>query len=61
MPPKAPKIGNAARRMSASSPCTISCLISMPTKKKKMAISRSLIQAWTGNCSRDSVSSISQT
>ena len=61
MPPRAPKMGSAARRMSASSPCTISCLISMPTRKKKMAIKASLIQACTGKRSWERVSSISQT
>ena len=59
--PSAPNTGSAARRMSDSSPCTISCLISMPTRKKKIAISASLIQACTGNCKPESCNSISQT
>ncbi|OPZ59209.1 MAG: hypothetical protein BWY87_01118 [Deltaproteobacteria bacterium ADurb.Bin510] len=48
MPPIAAMIGKAALRTSASSPTSISRLISSPTPKKKKAIKPSLTQ-----CSKD--------
>ena len=47
IPPTAPAMGNTDCLKDASSPLTISRFISMPTWKKKMAISPSLIQCST--------------
>ena len=42
MPPQAAMTGSSALRAELSSPTSSSCLISMPTTKKKMAIKASL-------------------
>ena len=56
MPPNAAASGTASRRGEASSPRTISRLISSPTRKKKTTIAASSIQ-----CFRDSSKAHSQT
>ena len=45
MPPHAAMTGSKALRTELSSPTNISCLISIPTPKKKMAIRASFTKA----------------
>ena len=49
IPPSAAAAGTTMRRTLASSPSTISRLISIPTTKKKTTIAASLIQKWSGS------------